>query len=119
MNDFPYLVKLKDIINFEKQNPAISVNIFAYEDDKVFPVWVTPAMNPKNHVNLLLIGDRDTTHYVYIKSLSRLLHKHLVTINKSFATIVYMNFHVKIYASSIVFIVRYIHFSFYVLYERF
>ena len=41
MNGISYPVKLPQIDRFEGLNQNISVNVLAYEDDKVFPVRIT------------------------------------------------------------------------------
>ena len=61
----------KDIENFEKQNPSISINVFSYEQE-VYPLRITKRANDKT-VNLLLISKREYQHYCWIKNISRLL----------------------------------------------
>ena len=61
--DFP--VKVTDIQKFEKQN-GISVNLYGYDDkDDVYPLQITKGVNEK-HVNLLLISNETTQHYLLI-----------------------------------------------------
>ncbi|XP_072375164.1 uncharacterized protein [Diabrotica undecimpunctata] len=77
---------MRQIPNFEKQND-ISINVYVLKKDKgdftTLPTFLTKNKKDK-HVNLLLIQDKydDTEgpiryHYVWIKSLSRLLSKQL------------------------------------------
>ncbi|XP_066933765.1 uncharacterized protein [Clytia hemisphaerica] len=72
MEDISYLVKLKDVNKFEKQNPDYSVNVFGYDDKKVFPLRIADSIKDK-HVNLLLITNKDNHHYVLISDFSRLI----------------------------------------------
>jgi len=71
--DFP--VQTKEIPKFEKQNPTISVNvIFPDDNDKGFCVeCLSPEQHRQHHVNLLLICDSETSHYVHIRNFSRLV----------------------------------------------
>ena len=61
-------VKLKDITIFEKANPEISVNVFGFEEEKVYPLKISKEKR-NICVDLLLIEE----HYCLIKNLSRLL----------------------------------------------
>lgn len=81
---------------FEEKN-SILVNVYGYEDEDVFPVYVRKRyQNPDLHVNLLLlcpqndaeedeirnfntIGDHRTGHYCVIKNMSRLISSQLGT----------------------------------------
>lgn len=68
-------VSIKDIRKFEAQNDRVSINVFALEKEQVVgPLYVTKQEKPV-HINLLYIENRRTAHYVFIKSLSRLLTK--------------------------------------------
>ena len=69
--EFP--VKLKKIDKFEKNNPTISINVFGYEDEKPYPLRISPFIDRTHCVDLLFITNKDTDHYCLIKSLSRLL----------------------------------------------
>ena len=72
---FPLAVS--DVVKFEKLNPSISVNVFAFEDRStcIYPVHVTSFKERQHHVNLLLIVDNKTgkSHYTLIRNMSRLL----------------------------------------------
>ena len=67
--NFP--ASFKDIDNFEKLNPSVSVNVFGYEKE-VYPLRITKKANDKT-VNLLLISKGENQHYCWIKNMSRLL----------------------------------------------
>ena len=69
-----YPIDIKDIGKFEHQN-NISVNVYGYEDKKVFPLCITTMTAARHHVNLLYIIADETSHYVLVKGLSRLVLK--------------------------------------------
>ena len=73
---------IKQIPKFENRNEDFSVNVFAVDEEKIkcrenkvnlFPVHTTTHRNRKYHANLLLIRSGEQSHYVVIKSLSKLL----------------------------------------------
>ena len=75
-------VPIKQIPRFEKQNPVFSVDVYGllgkYKQDRqnkvrLYPMHTSPHKNRKHHANLLLLKNRRKSHYVVIKSLSRLL----------------------------------------------
>ena len=66
-----YPVKRQQISKFEQQNVDVSVNVFEYEENKVFPTRITERR--RHHVNLLILNNNDTHHYILIKDLSRFL----------------------------------------------
>lgn len=81
--DFP--VRLNDIQKFENKNPSISINVYMFDEEKklTYPVRLTKGVKKEHHINLLLLSDVTgetvdgdiirTTHYCWIKSMSRLL----------------------------------------------
>jgi len=74
-DDISFPVSLKHISKFEKQNPDISVNVISLDQiDKDFCVeYLSHERQRKHHINLLLLDDSFTTHYVWIKDFSRLV----------------------------------------------
>ncbi|XP_031777338.1 uncharacterized protein LOC116415884 [Nasonia vitripennis] len=88
-------VSLKSIPKVEKQNNAISINMFGLDNKDITPLYLT-SCKKSNHINLLLLtndnldgGDVDESdeflsqsHYVYIKSLSRLISNNLTNRKK-------------------------------------
>ena len=68
-----YPVKLQQISKFEQQNADVSVNVFGYKENKVFPTRITESKERRHHANLLIINNNDTHHYILIKDLSHLL----------------------------------------------
>ena len=61
--EFP--LQEKDFSNIEVKN-NICVNVFGYENDLVFPVYISD-QTFKSSINLLLLINDDQSHYVYIK----------------------------------------------------
>ena len=74
MSGSQYPVDIKDINKFEHQN-NISVNVYEYEDKKVFPLRITTMTAASHHVNLLYITVGKTSHYILLKDLSRLVSR--------------------------------------------
>ena len=56
MDGISYPVKLHQIDRFEGLNQNMSVNVFAYEDDKIFPVRITENKGREHHVDLLVVN---------------------------------------------------------------
>lgn len=76
--EFP--VDLKKIDRFEKQN-NYAINVFGYEDS-VYPLRISNReVEESNIIDLLLISERETNHYCWIKNLSRLLSKQMTNHN--------------------------------------
>ena len=65
--DFP--VSIKQIDKFERQN-NYAINVFGYEDSKVYPLRLSK--KDSQVVDLLLITAGPTNHYCWIKNKSRL-----------------------------------------------
>ena len=81
MDGILYPVKLHQIGRSECLNQNISVNAFAYEDDKVFPVRIPENKSRKHHVNLLVVNDNENHDYILIRNFSRLLSKQYKSYN--------------------------------------
>jgi len=64
-------MKLEQIPLFEKQNPDISVNVISLDSTKnsFFIDYLSPEKTRRHKVNLLLLSDENTQHYVYIKKI--------------------------------------------------
>ena len=53
----------------------ICINVFRYENRLTFPIYISD-QKLENSVDLLLLTDGDTSHYVYIKDFDRFMfHK--------------------------------------------
>ena len=80
--EFP--VQEKDFSKIEVQN-NICVNVFGYENELVFPIYVSDQKFEDSMDLLLLIND-DKSHYVYIKDFDRFMfHKTKNKNNKYFS----------------------------------
>ena len=72
MSGVKYPVDIKGIDKFEHQN-NISVNVYGCEDKKIFPLRITTMGIARHCVNLLYITAGETSHYVLLKDLGRLV----------------------------------------------
>ena len=68
--EFP--VSIKDIPKIEKMN-NISINVFGYELNSTFPIFISENQTG-NSINLLLISKDEKRHYVYIKDFNRFMY---------------------------------------------
>ena len=74
MMESNFLVEKKDFRKIEVQN-NICINVFIYENEMVFPVYVSDKKY-KDFMDLLLLIDDDKSHYVYIKDFNTFMfHK--------------------------------------------
>ena len=74
-----FFVQEKDFRKIEMKN-NICINVFGYEDELVFPIYVSD-QKFEDSMELLFLIDDDKSHYVYIQVLDRFMfHK---TENKS------------------------------------
>ncbi|XP_050547322.1 uncharacterized protein LOC126909005 [Daktulosphaira vitifoliae] len=72
--DFP--TPLKQIIRFERNNPSMSINVFALDDkNNVYPLRITKSRTSTDHVDLLYVTEPGNSHYCYISNFSRLVSK--------------------------------------------
>lgn len=79
IENIKFPMTISQISKFERQNPSISVNVFAYDDcdgGYVYPIHVTSFKQRANHIDLLLLTTNEPeniSHYVLITNKSRLL----------------------------------------------
>ena len=59
----------KDFSQTEMKN-YICINVFSYEDELVFPVYVSDQKFEAS-IDFLLLNDDDKSHYMYIKDFDR------------------------------------------------
>ena len=64
-------VSKKDYCKIEQKN-NIYINVFCYENDLTYSVYVSD-QKFKNCIDLLLISDKHKSHYVYIKDFNRFI----------------------------------------------
>ena len=96
MKGIEYPVAARHYGKFENQNNNISINVFGYEDKKIFPLYITKQTDKQHHVNLLLYQEEGKSHYVLIKDLSRLVrsqYSKCERINISFVLTASMDVH--------------------------
>ena len=68
--EFP--VSIKDIPKIEKMN-NISINVFGFEVNSTFPIFISENQTG-NSLNLLLISKDEKRHFVYIKDFNRFMY---------------------------------------------
>ena len=61
----------KDFNKMEVKN-NICTNVFSYENNLVFPIYVSD-QKFEDSMNLMLLIDDDKSHYVYIKDFGRFM----------------------------------------------
>ena len=73
-NEIKFPISLKDITNFEKQNPGIPrINVFSLDDNnKVYPLRINKKDCQKS-IDLFLYSKDGKQHYSLIKNFSRLV----------------------------------------------
>jgi hypothetical protein len=68
-----YPVPINRIARFEKNNPTISINVYALgkDEEEVIPKFVTKCGAREKHVDLLLLSSKtgDNFHYTWIKNI--------------------------------------------------
>ena len=85
----------KDFSKIEEKNNTC-INLFGYEDELVFPIYVSD-QKFEDSMDLLLLIDDDKSHYVYIKCFNRFMFYKTKNKNKSFSKVVYSVLVVKLY----------------------
>ena len=61
----------KDFSKMEVKN-NICTNVFSYENNLVFPIYISD-QKFEDSMNLMLLIDDDKSHYVYIKDFDRFM----------------------------------------------
>ena len=68
-------LKFSDTPKFENLNPSISVNVLAFENNEVFPLYASKHRDRKHHINLLMIPNNEGKfHYLLVRNLSALVY---------------------------------------------
>ena len=74
MTELSFQCKKKDFNKIEMMN-NVCINVFAYENKLIFPIYVSD-QSLKDSMDLLLLNNHNNSHYVYIKDFDRFLfHK--------------------------------------------
>ena len=74
MSGVKYPVDIKEIDKFEHQN-NITVNVYGCENKKIFPLRITTTGIGRHCMNLSYITAGETSHYVLLKDLNRLISR--------------------------------------------
>ena len=77
-------VSKKDYCRIEKQN-NICINVFCYENNLTYPVYVSDQKS-ENCMDLLLISNESKSHYVCIKDCNRFMCNKTKNRNKKYFT---------------------------------
>ena len=85
MNDIDYegiafSFSKKEFSKIEKKN-NICINVFCYENNLVYPVYVSNEKF-KNCIDLLMIANENKSHYVHIKDFKRFICNKVKNKNK-------------------------------------
>ena len=64
---------MKDLDNFEKQNPIISITVLGYNGKSVYPLIISTNTDREHNIILMLIEEGGVKHYCLVKSIERLL----------------------------------------------
>ena len=72
----------KDFSKIEVKN-NICINVFGYENELVFPIYVSD-QKFEDSVDLLFLTDDDKSHYVYIKDFDRFIFHKTKNKNKKY-----------------------------------
>ena len=68
-----YPMSLKDLNEFEKQNPTISITVLGYDGKSVYPLRNSANTDRDHNIVLMLIEKDGVKHYCLVKRVSRLL----------------------------------------------
>ena len=83
MIEWNFLCEKKDFSKIEKKN-NICIDVFCYENKLVFPIYVSDKKF-ENSMDLLLVTDRDISHFAYIKDFNRFMfHEKKLKTKKTF-----------------------------------
>ena len=92
--DIKCSVKVKDIHKIEKKN-SISINIFGYENKKIYPIYISKSCYEDKHVDILLIGEKDKNLHVLMKDFNTFMYVYTLHCGKSFFDVVIYNLSVQ------------------------
>ena len=62
-----FLFQKTIIVRLNKKKNSICINVFCYENDLIYPIYVSD-QKIENCVDLLLITNENKSHYVYIQN---------------------------------------------------
>ena len=73
--DIKFPVKIKYIHKIEKQN-YIGIIVLGYGNNNKHPIYISKKCYEDKHVDLLLMGKKNKTHYVFIKNFNTFMYDH-------------------------------------------
>ena len=83
MGGISFPVSLASLNRFENQNDGLSVNIFGFENNEIYPLRITK-LKGKKHINLLFLQEGNLSHFCLITDLNRFLSRTKSAKTKSF-----------------------------------
>ena len=86
IRDIKFPVKIKDIHKIEKKY-SISISVIRYENKEKHAIYVSKKRCEEKHLKLLLMGEGEKKHYVFIKDFNTFVYDHTLHI---FVVIAYM-----------------------------
>ena len=79
-NEIEFPIHEKDFNKIERKN-NICINVFGYENELIFPIYISH-QKFEHSMDLLLLIDNDKSHYVYIKDFNRFMFHRTKNKNK-------------------------------------
>ena len=73
--DVKFLVKTRDILKIERKN-SNDISVFGYENKEKHVIYVSKKCFEEKHVDLLMIGEEEKRHYVYVKDFNTFMYDH-------------------------------------------
>ena len=74
MKGIQYPVSFRGIDRFESQNTNVSISVLGYnKEERVYPLRISKYTECKHDIILLLIKDKEKSHYCLVKNISALL----------------------------------------------
>ena len=81
--DMKFPVKTRDIHKIEKKN-SIDISVFGYKNKVKYLIYVSKKCCEDKHVDLLLIGEGEKKHYVFIKDFNKFMYDHTLHHGKKY-----------------------------------
>ena len=73
--DMKFPIKIRDNQKIQKEN-SIGISVFGYENKEKHPIYVSKKCCEEKHVDLLLIGEGEKKHCVFIKDINTFIYDH-------------------------------------------
>ena len=90
MKELSFLCKKKDFSKIEVQN-HFCINVFGYENELVYPIFI-PKQKSEDSMDLLLLYEDDKSRYVYIKDFNTFMFHKTKIKNKKWFCKIYLQY---------------------------